>query len=181
MKSLTKRQKEILEFIKEKVKQKGYPPTIREICIGVNLTSSSSVHEQLKKIEEKGFIRIERKEKRALQVLNKEFNDLKQSNTKEIPVIKNLKEYEEFKNGNKIIEKFPFKIPKGNNNTFFVLKVSEQELKVPSINKGDYLIIEESEQTEGNIFFNKTKESIYLSTKKNLNTIGKATNVLRIF
>src|SRR6266540_2055533 len=54
---LTTRQRRILEFIRDAVNERGYPPSIREICDEVGLTSTSSVHSQLQTLEKKGFIR----------------------------------------------------------------------------------------------------------------------------
>lgn len=65
---LTKRE-EILTFIKEYVSVKQYPPTIREIGDAVNLSSTSSVHNHLNKLEEEGKLEIERNRPRAIRVL----------------------------------------------------------------------------------------------------------------
>ena len=55
---LTKKQEEVLVFIKDQILKKGYPPTVRDICEGVNLRSTSSVHSHLNTLEEKGYIVI---------------------------------------------------------------------------------------------------------------------------
>ncbi len=57
MEKLTKRQQDILDFIKLKVQEKGYPPSVREIGQAVGLASSSTVHGHLSRLEEKGYIR----------------------------------------------------------------------------------------------------------------------------
>ena len=57
MTKLSKRQQEIFEFIKDYVREKGYPPSVREIAQAVGLASSSTVHGHLSRLETKGLIR----------------------------------------------------------------------------------------------------------------------------
>ncbi|WP_100373054.1 transcriptional repressor LexA [Bacillus sp. FJAT-45037] len=70
MTKLSKRQQEILDFIKIEVKKKGYPPSVREIGEAVGLASSSTVHGHLSRLEKKGFIRRDPTKPRAIEVLN---------------------------------------------------------------------------------------------------------------
>jgi repressor LexA len=65
---LTTRQRRILEFIRDAVNERGYPPSIREICDEVGLTSTGSVHSQLQMLEKKGFIRRDPTKPRAVEV-----------------------------------------------------------------------------------------------------------------
>ncbi|OUM98082.1 MAG: repressor LexA [Firmicutes bacterium ZCTH02-B6] len=69
MNDLTPRQRQILEFIKREVQQRGYPPSVREIGQAVGLSSSSTVHGHLNKLEEKGYIRRDPTKPRAIEVL----------------------------------------------------------------------------------------------------------------
>ncbi len=70
MSKLSKRQVEILDFIKIEVKKKGYPPSVREIGEAVGLASSSTVHGHLSRLEKKGYIRRDPTKPRAIEVLN---------------------------------------------------------------------------------------------------------------
>ncbi|UFU01127.1 transcriptional repressor LexA [Radiobacillus kanasensis] len=70
MTKLSKRQQAILEYIKEQVLDKGYPPSVREIGEAVGLASSSTVHGHLSRLEKKGFIRRDPTKPRAIEVLN---------------------------------------------------------------------------------------------------------------
>ncbi|MBQ3973954.1 MAG: helix-turn-helix domain-containing protein, partial [Lachnospiraceae bacterium] len=54
---ISRKQKEILEYIKGRILEKGYPPSVREICAAVNLRSTSSVHSHLETLEKNGYIR----------------------------------------------------------------------------------------------------------------------------
>ncbi|MBO8140962.1 MAG: transcriptional repressor LexA [Firmicutes bacterium] len=69
MDELTPRQRQILEFIKREVQRKGYPPSVREIGQAVGLSSSSTVHGHLGKLEQKGYIRRDPTKPRAIEVL----------------------------------------------------------------------------------------------------------------
>jgi len=70
---ISSKQEEILEFIKETILKKGYPPTVREICAKVNLQSTSSVHAHLKTLEEKGYILRDESKQRAIEILDDSF------------------------------------------------------------------------------------------------------------
>ncbi|HPZ42385.1 MAG TPA: transcriptional repressor LexA [Bacillota bacterium] len=67
---LNPKQAAILAFIKENIRNKGYPPSVREICQAVGLSSSSTVHGYLKKLEEKGYLRRDAAKPRAMEVLD---------------------------------------------------------------------------------------------------------------
>jgi repressor LexA len=69
MKELSERQKQIYQFIKRTVQDKGYPPSVREIGNAVGLQSSSTVHGHMAKLEEKGFIRRDPTKPRAIEIV----------------------------------------------------------------------------------------------------------------
>lgn len=70
MTKLSKRQQMILDFIKEEVRMKGYPPSVREIALAVGLASSSTVHGHLERIESKGYIRRDPTKPRAIEIID---------------------------------------------------------------------------------------------------------------
>jgi len=65
---LTERQKQVLNFIREYSKTKGYPPSVREICAGVGLSSTASVHNHLHNLQDMGFIQRDSAKPRALEL-----------------------------------------------------------------------------------------------------------------
>ena len=71
---ITAKQTEILEFIKEEILKKGYPPTVREICEKVHLKSTSSVHSHLETLEKNGYIRRDPAKPRAIEIVDDNFN-----------------------------------------------------------------------------------------------------------
>ena len=70
---ISPKQTEILEFIKEEILKKGYPPTVREICERVHLKSTSSVHSHLETLEKNGYIRRDPTKPRAIEIVDDAF------------------------------------------------------------------------------------------------------------
>ena len=71
---ITAKQEEILEYIKNQILKKGYPPAVREICEAVHLKSTSSVHSHLETLEKNGYIRRDPTKPRAIEILDDTFN-----------------------------------------------------------------------------------------------------------
>lgn len=68
-KDLSAKQQQILDFIIQQQSQRGYPPSVREICEAVNLSSTSTVHGYLERLERKGMIRRDPTKPRAIEIL----------------------------------------------------------------------------------------------------------------
>ncbi len=66
---LTDRQRQTLEFIAETVADRGYPPSVREICEALGLASSSTVHSHMQALQRKGYLRIDPTKPRAIELL----------------------------------------------------------------------------------------------------------------
>ena len=71
---ITDKQREILEYIKSEILNKGYPPTVRDICEAVKLKSTSSVHSHLETLEKNGYIRRDPTKPRAIEIVDDNFN-----------------------------------------------------------------------------------------------------------
>ena len=84
--SISKKQQEILDYIKEQTLQRGFPPSVRDICKAVNLKSTSSVHSHLSTLERNGYIRRDPTKPRAIEVCDDGFNMVR-SEIVSIPVI----------------------------------------------------------------------------------------------
>ncbi|MGE6632206.1 transcriptional repressor LexA [Bacillus sp. NPDC077027] len=87
MTKLSKRQLDILSFIKEEVRSKGYPPSVREIGEAVGLASSSTVHGHLARLETKGLIRRDPTKPRAIEILDDENMNIPKSTVMNVPII----------------------------------------------------------------------------------------------
>ena len=83
---ISAKQSEILEYIKEQILEKGYPPAVREICTAVNLKSTSSVHSHLETLEKNGYIRRDPTKPRAIEIMDDEFN-LSRREIRNIPLL----------------------------------------------------------------------------------------------
>lgn len=70
MEKLSQKQFEILEYMKKSVREKGYPPSVREICDAVGLKSTSTVHGHLERLERKGYIRRDPAKPRAIEIFS---------------------------------------------------------------------------------------------------------------
>ncbi len=88
-KKLTDKQKQILEYLKECILKKGYPPAVREICEAVNLRSTSSVHSHLETLEKKGYIQRDPAKPRAIEICDDSFQMVR-TEMVSIPVVGNV-------------------------------------------------------------------------------------------
>lgn len=70
---ITAKQQEILDYIKDEILKRGYPPAVREICEAVNLKSTSSVHSHLETLEKNGYIRRDPTKPRAIEICDDNF------------------------------------------------------------------------------------------------------------
>lgn len=71
---ISDKQREILDYIKTEILNKGYPPTVRDICEAVKLKSTSSVHSHLETLEKNGYIRRDPTKPRAIEIVDDNFN-----------------------------------------------------------------------------------------------------------
>lgn len=137
---LSSRQEEILLFIIKRIKEKGYPPSVREICANVGLASTSTVHAHLARLEEKGIIRKDPTKPRALEIVDPEYADFNRDpNVIDVPIVSKVtREISEHKEGY-------FKLGKDvvGSDSVFILKATEDIPKPSSIFNGDYLIVRE--------------------------------------
>ena len=74
---ISKKQEEILEYIKSEIINRGFPPAVRDICEAVGLKSTSSVHSHLETLEKNGYIRRDPSKPRAIEILDDNFNMLR--------------------------------------------------------------------------------------------------------
>ena len=84
--NITQKQQEILEYIKESILSRGYPPAVREICEAVHLRSTSSVHAHLETLEKKGYIKRDPTKPRAITICDDSFNMIR-TEIVSIPVV----------------------------------------------------------------------------------------------
>ena len=86
---ISAKQQEILNYIKDEILKKGYPPTVREICETVNLKSTSSVHSHLETLEKNGYIRRDPTKPRAIEICDDSFQMVR-TEMVSLPVVGNV-------------------------------------------------------------------------------------------
>lgn len=138
--NLSKRQQEILAYIKEQILEKGYPPTVREIGNAVKLKSSSSVQAHLDTLEKAGYIRRNSSLPRAIEVCDDSFQKVR-TDMVSLPIIENLSTDKPVLAEENITGHFPVPsayIPKGEPS--FAMKVHGYSMLESGILDGDYVI-----------------------------------------
>lgn len=143
---ISKKQIEILKFIKDTVTAKGYPPAVREICEAVDLKSTSTVHGHLMKLEKKGYIKRDPTKPRAIEILDEE-NDMPiyNMNTEYVPLVGKITAGEPILAVENVEENFP--VPKEflSDGEFFMLKVSGDSMVEAGIFDKDFVLIRKQE------------------------------------
>lgn len=140
------KQSEILEFIKSEICDKGYPPSVREICNAVGLRSTSTVHGHLERLEKKGFIRRDPTKPRAIEILD-EYQTKKEIIN--IPIIGQVTAGQPIIAVENVEDVFPvpFDFIQSNRQTF-ILRVHGESMIEAGIFDGDFLIIEQRSTAE---------------------------------
>ncbi|MCM3024235.1 transcriptional repressor LexA [Heyndrickxia ginsengihumi] len=141
MNKLSKRQLDILNFIKEEVKTKGYPPSVREIGQAVGLASSSTVHGHLARLESKGLIRRDPTKPRAIEVLDHE-ETIPRQNVINVPVVGKVTAGIPITAIENIEEYFPLPehlVP--SDEQIYMLEVVGESMIDAGILDGDYVIV----------------------------------------
>lgn len=143
--NLSSRQKTILEFIKEEVKKKGYPPSVREIGEAVGLASSSTVHGHLARLEKKGYIRRDPTKPRAIEVLDEELSNvhhLPEVRTIQVPVVGKVTAGQPITAVENVEEYFPLPDKYASDaSDVFILVVQGDSMIEAGIYDGDYVIV----------------------------------------
>lgn len=141
MEKLSNRQKEILDFIKTEVKDKGYPPSVREIGEAVGLASSSTVHGHLERLEKKGFIRRDPTKPRAIEILddNTDLNIL--SDIVKVPLIGKVTAGEPITAIENVEDYYPLPADMVRNDDVYMLTVQGESMIDAGIFDGDYVIV----------------------------------------
>ena len=143
---ITAKQREILEFIKQEILQRGYPPTVREICEAVHLKSTSSVHSHLETLEKNGYIRRDPTKPRAIEISDDDFN-LTRTEMVNIPIIGTVAAGSPILATENIEGYFPLPIeqmPSFSGRDLFILHVKGESMINMGILDGDEVIVEQA-------------------------------------
>lgn len=138
---ITEKQKEILEYIKQQILKRGYPPAVREICEAVHLKSTSSVHSHLETLEKNGYIRRDPTKPRAIEILDDDFN-LTRREMVQVPVIGHVAAGEPILAEQNIQDYFPIPAEYMPNAESFMLKVKGESMINAGIMNGDTVLVQ---------------------------------------
>lgn len=141
---INQKQIEILLYIKNEIQRQGYPPAVREICKGVNLKSTSTVHGHLEKLETKGYIRKDPTKPRAIEILDK--NDdflLIRKRTVDIPIVGKITAGVPILAVENIEDTYPVPLEMVEGHDVFMLTVQGESMIDAGILDGDLVLIKE--------------------------------------
>lgn len=144
---LSQKQIEILLYIKNEIQRQGYPPAVREICKGVNLKSTSTVHGHLEKLESKGYIRKDPTKPRAIEILNQEDDFLLvRKKTVDIPILGRVTAGTPILAVENIEDTYPIPIDLVEGHDVFILKIQGESMIDAGILDGDMVLVQEQKQ-----------------------------------
>lgn len=146
---ITEKQSEILEFIKNEILNKGYPPAVRDICEAVHLKSTSSVHSHLETLEKNGYIRRDPSKKRAIEIVDDSFN-LVRREVVNVPVVGRVAAGNPILAVENVTNYFPIPAELLPNEETFMLEVKGDSMINMGIFEGDQIIVKKQSTANNN-------------------------------
>ena len=148
---ITAKQKEILDFIKNEILNKGYPPSVRDICEAVRLKSTSSVHAHLETLEKNGYIRRDPTKPRAIEIIDDNFN-LTRREVVNVPLLGTVAAGQPLLAVENVVSYFPIPAEYLPNRQTFMLKVKgDSMINAGILNGDDVIVAEQNTAADGDI------------------------------
>lgn len=138
---ITEKQSQILEYIKSEIINKGYPPSVRDICRAVELKSTSSVHSHLETLEKNGYIRRDPTKPRTIEILDDNFN-LARREVVNVPIVGTVAAGQPILAIENIDSYFPIPSEYMPNKEVFMLKVKGESMVNAGIFDGDHILVQ---------------------------------------
>ncbi len=148
---ISSKQKEILEFMKNEILSKGYPPAVREICEAVHLKSTSSVHSHLETLEKNGYIRRDPAKPRAIEIVDDNFN-LTRREIVNVPIVGTVTAGQPILAVENIEGYFPIPMDYMPNTETFMLKVKGESMINAGIFDGDNILVQKQPHAQNGDF-----------------------------
>ncbi|WP_078595685.1 transcriptional repressor LexA [Evansella clarkii] len=161
MTKLSRRQQDILDFIKDEVSKRGYPPSVREIGEAVGLASSSTVHGHLSRLEKKGYIRRDPTKPRAIEIIGaeKEVQNVTESPSIYVPIIGKVTAGQPITAIENIEEYLPLPASFVQDENSFILEISGDSMIEAGIFDGDYVVVrQQRDASNGDIVVAMTED-----------------------
>lgn len=144
---ISAKQKQILDFIKQEILNRGYPPAVREICEAVGLKSTSSVHSHLETLEKNGYIRRDPTKPRAIEIIDDSFN-LTRREVVNVPVIGSVAAGQPLLAVENIENYFPIPTEFMPNADAFMLHVKGESMINAGILDGDQILVQQQSDAQ---------------------------------
>lgn len=144
---ITEKQQEILEYIKNEILNRGFPPAVREICEAVHLKSTSSVHAHLESLEKNGYIRRDPTKPRAIEILDDNFN-LTRREVVNVPMVGTVAAGQPILTVENIENYFPIPAEFMPKEQSFLLKVKGESMINAGILDGDQVLVRRQSTAE---------------------------------
>ena len=161
---ISQKQKEILEYIKQEIQKKGYPPAVREICEAVHLKSTSSVHSHLETLEKNGYIRRDPTKPRAIEIMDDTFN-LTRREVVNVPMVGRVAAGEPIIATENVENYFPIPAEFMPNEKTFMLKVKGESMINAGIFDGDNILVkQQSTASNGDMVVALVEDSATVKT-----------------
>lgn len=161
---ISDKQREILEYIKQEILNKGYPPAVREICEAVDLKSTSSVHSHLETLEKNGYIRRDPTKPRAIEIMDDNFN-LTRREVVNVPIIGHVAAGQPLLAVENIESYFPIPTEFMPNSETFMLNVKGESMINAGIFDGDQILVQrQSDARNGDIVVALVEDSATVKT-----------------
>lgn len=138
---ISKKQQEILDYIKSEILNRGFPPAVREICEAVNLKSTSSVHSHLETLEKNGYIRRDPTKPRAIEIVDDNFN-LVRREVVNVPIVGRVAAGQPILAVENVENYFPIPAEYMPNAETFMLVVKGDSMINAGIMDGDNILVE---------------------------------------
>lgn len=151
MEKLSQKQIQILEYMKKEVKEKGYPPSVREICDAVGLKSTSTVHGHLERLERKGYIRRDPSKPRAIEIFTSSDSTSDKPSAKElvdVPIVGTVTAGTPILAVENIEDTFPLPMDYAPNGEIFMLRVKGDSMINAGIFNRDLIMVKQQNTAE---------------------------------
>ena len=161
---ISKKQQEILDYIKSKILNRGFPPAVREICEAVNLKSTSSVHAHLEALEKNGYIRRDATKPRAIEIIDDNFN-LVRREVVNVPLVGTVAAGQPILAVENVEGYFPIPSEFMPNEQSFMLKVKGDSMINAGIFDGDQVLVKQQPTADnGDIVVAMVEDSATVKT-----------------
>ena len=161
---ISKKQQEILDYIKNEILNRGFPPSVREICEAVNLKSTSSVHSHLEALEKNGYIHRDATKPRAIEIIDDNFN-LVRREVVNVPLIGTVAAGQPILAVENIETYFPVPSEYMPNAQSFLLRVKGESMVNAGIFSGDQVLVkQQSTASNGDIVVALVDDSATVKT-----------------